>query len=129
MKESHLMVICGIGLFSCIAAIYMITSDMEYIHVNIADINKDWAGKDVNITGKVFNTRRSNGSMFFDLDDGTGKINVVLWNSTLELLKAGGVNTSDIKNGRSLNIIGYVEMYKSSVEVIPYRDRVKILQK
>jgi DNA/RNA endonuclease YhcR with UshA esterase domain len=128
MKEKHLMIICVAGLFLCIAALYFFTTSMSYsVHVNIGDIGKDWAGKDVNMTGKITNLRRSGGNIFFDIYDETGKIKVVLWNSTLELMEAGGANPGEIRNGKSVNIVGSVEIYKGEVEVIPTLDRVKFV--
>lgn len=128
MKEKHLMIICVAGLFLCIAALYFFTTSMSHsVHVNIGDIGKDWTGKDVNITGKITNLRRSGGNIFFDMYDETGRIKVVLWNSTLELLKTSSMDANEMKNGKSVNILGSVEIYKGEAEVIPTLDHVKFV--
>ncbi len=95
--------------------------------MNIGEINKNYIGKTVNLTGKIVELKNSNGHLFFNLQDETGKIKVILWTDTLELLEINGVNITKIISGAKLNIIGSVQLYKGELEVIPIREQVKLM--
>jgi exonuclease VII large subunit len=127
MNEGKLTKICIVGVVLSMAALYFVIIQIYSVHVKIGEINKEWVGKNVNITGSISDLRISKGHMFFNLKDETGKIKVVVWNNTLELLYLNGVNISEIKDGKSVNVIGNVQIFRGELEIIPIREQVKII--
>lgn len=127
MNERNLVKISVIGVSISLVLLYLITSQIFSSSVKIGEIDRSFVGKTVNITGEVTGIFQSKGHVFFDLKDDTGKVKVVLWEDTLELLEINNVNTSEIRNGKSINIIGDVQLYKGELEVIPIRGNVNIM--
>ncbi|NIO22442.1 MAG: exodeoxyribonuclease VII large subunit [Candidatus Aenigmarchaeota archaeon] len=127
MNEVKLTKISFFGVVIGLIAIYFLATQIHSFHVNIGEIDSGYVGRTVNITGRVTDLTTNKGNMFFDLEDKTGKIKVVLWKDTLELLELSGVNINEIGNGEELNIVGNVQLYKGELEVIPIREHVKVL--
>lgn len=121
------MKISIIGISLCLVLLYIISIQNFSLNVNIGDIDKSLIGKSVNITGEITGTYRNKDNLFFDIKDDTGKIKVVLWGDTLELLEINNVNVNEIKNGERINIIGSVQLYKGELEVIPIRGNVNMM--
>lgn len=127
MDESILMKISVIGVSISLVILYLITIQNFSFHVKIGEIDKSFTGKTVNITGEITGMFESKGHVFFDLKDDTGEIKVVLWSDTLELLELNKANVSDIRNGKIINVIGNVQLYKGELEVLPIRGNVNIM--
>ena len=127
MNERLLSRISIIGTVICLIALYVLTSQINSVHVNIGDIKKDYVGKNVNITGTVTGLKRSQGHLFFDLKDETGSVKVVLWNNSLEFLEMKNISMSHVKDGDLVNMIGNVQIYRGEIEVMPIRENVNIL--
>ncbi len=127
MNEKTISKICIIGLVISLCALYLFTLNVHSVHVNIGDIDGEWTGRTVNVSGMVKNLHSYKGHLFFNLDDGSGDVKVVIWEDTLELLEIRGIDVNRIENGVEINIIGYVEIYEGETEVIPIRDQVSIL--
>ena len=127
MNESNFTKISLVGTVAGLFLLYIFFTQVHPIHVNIGDIDSGYLGENVNITGKIVSVRESGGNIFFDLDDGTGKIKVVLWGDTIKLLELHGINASSLKNGKEVNVVGNVQIYRGDLEVIPVRGNVKIL--
>lgn len=128
MNESELLRVCIIGSVLGIIALYILTSQPVYNNVKIGEVDNSCIGNIVNITGNVVNLyEHRDGHLFFDLDDGTGSIKVVLWDDVLRRLELDGVNISHIENGVKLQVLGTVEIYKGEFEVLPIRSDVKFV--
>jgi DNA/RNA endonuclease YhcR with UshA esterase domain len=127
MNEAKLTKISFTGVILGLVVLYFLVTQIHSLHVNIGEIDSSYVGRTVNITGVVTGLTRSSGNVFFDLEDNTGRIKVVLWKDTLELLELSGVNTNEIKNENGINIVGNVQLYKGEFEVIPIREYVNIL--
>jgi len=127
VNEARLTKISFVGTVFGLIVLYILVTQIHSFHVNISEIDKSYVGRTVNITGKITDLKISKGNVFFDLEDNTGGIKVVLWKDTLELLELSGVNVSEIKNENELNIIGNIQLYKGELEVIPIRENVNIL--
>jgi len=127
MNEGTLVKISAIGVSVSLVLLYVITSQIFSSNVKIGEIDRSFIGKTVNITGEVTGMFQSKGHVFFDLKDDTGKIKVVLWEDTLELLEINNVNISEIRDGNTINIIGDVQLYKGELEVMPIRGNVNIM--
>ena len=126
MNENDLMKISIFGLLISIVVLYFFTNYSFSIHVKIGDIDRSFIGKTVNITGEITDLYSSKGHLFFDLMDETGEIKIVLWNETLELLDISKINISEVSEGKRINVIGNVQLYKGELEVIPIRGNVKL---
>ena len=126
MNENALMKISIIGLSVSIVILYFFTNYNFSLHVKIGDIDRSFIGKTVNITGEITDLYSSKGHLFFDVKDETGGIKVVLWNETLELLDISKINTSEITEGKGINVVGNVQLYRGELEVIPIRGNVKL---
>jgi DNA/RNA endonuclease YhcR with UshA esterase domain len=127
MNEAKLAKISFTGVVFGLLILYLLVNHVYSLHVNIGEIDSSYVGRSVNITGSVTGLIMSKGNMFFDLEDNTGKIKVVLWKDTIELLELSGVDANDISNKNVVNIVGNVQLYKGELEVIPIRENVKIL--
>ena len=128
MKEKNLTVFCVAGMVFCLIALYFVLVYVNYIHVNIGQLDRTFVGTAVNISGNVNDIKTSGGHMFFDLEDGTGSVKIVLWEDTIELLEMNNVNIREMKNGDEVNIIGDVQIYNGELEVIPMRGNLKIIK-
>ncbi len=127
MKERNLFAFCFTAFFICIILLYVFVTQVGYTHVNIGDIDRSFVGKAVNITGEVSDLTKK-GNLFFDIEDKTGSIKVVLWEDTAEVLEMNGVNVYEIEEGDRINIIGNVQIYKGELEVMPLQNRFRILE-
>lgn len=127
MNEGKLTKISFAGVVLGLIVLYFLVTQIHSLHVNIGEIDSSYVGRTVNITGRIIGLTRSKGSLFFDLEDKTGNIKVVLWKDTLELLELSGVNINEIRDENELNIVGNVQLYKGELEVIPIREHVKVL--
>ncbi|MBN2043244.1 MAG: exodeoxyribonuclease VII large subunit [Candidatus Aenigmarchaeota archaeon] len=126
MKEKNLTIFCVAGVVFCLITLYIVLNYVNYIHVNVGQLDRYFVGSAVNISGSVKDVKTSNGHMFFDLEDGTGSVKIVLWEDTIKLLEMKNVNTRELKNGDYVNIIGNVQIYNGELEVIPLRENLII---
>ncbi|MFB6190857.1 MAG: exodeoxyribonuclease VII large subunit, partial [Candidatus Nanohaloarchaea archaeon] len=76
-------------------------------HVEIGEIEKSWSGKNVKISGEVTSFSRSSGHAFFQVNDSTGEIQVVDFDSQLQL-----------REGEDVNVTGRVALYRGQLEII-----------
>lgn len=127
MNEKSISRICIIGIVISFFALYLFTLNVHSLHVKIGDIDDDWAGRTVNVSGMVKDFHMYKGHIFFNLEDSSGDIKVVLWKDTIELLEIKGVDVNRIRNGAGISIVGYVEIYEGDTEIIPIRDQVSVM--
>ena len=125
MKERMLMKISATGAAISILALYLITFQIYSSHVNIGEIDKSFIGKTVNVTGNVERLSNSKGNIFMNVNDGTGKIKVVLWEDVVKSMSDMDIN--ELKDGMKINVIGDVQVYMGEIEIIPIRNSVKIV--
>lgn len=107
MKRQHLYYIC-IGLAAVgVATVYASSMYIEPESFDINQLQRSWQGRKVVLTGNVSDPYKAGGHSFFELDDGTGRINAVAFNSELEL-----------EEGQSVSVEGRLSMYEGQLEVI-----------
>ncbi len=87
--------------------IYFSSLYLTIDQVRIGDIDRSWSGKNVKISGNVTSFSTSSGHAFIDVEDSSGEILVVDFDSDLELERADTVN-----------VTGHVSVYKGTLEVI-----------
>lgn len=88
----------------------------------VGDIGSDCVGKQVHLRGNVSGYRLfSGGSSVFTLSDGSGNISVYLQYSISKALP-------EIADAHSVDVVGEVDEYRGSLEVVPKnRESVRVL--
>ena len=87
--------------------IYFSTLYLEAEESSIGSIERDQAGSHVKIEGKVVSLFESDNHKFFDLNDSTGEISVVDFDSEQE-----------INQGDEVLVKGRVDIYQGDLQVI-----------
>ncbi|MGL4669350.1 MAG: OB-fold nucleic acid binding domain-containing protein [Methanobacteriaceae archaeon] len=87
--------------------------------MKIEEIDKNTIGEKVSIEGTVNSLKPSNSgkSYFLNLNDGTGEIKVILFESTITELKEEGVEINTFKD-KKVAIFGQVAEYKGVAEIL-----------
>jgi DNA/RNA endonuclease YhcR with UshA esterase domain len=124
MREKTLIYICFIGFFTGIFLLMFISDNLQIDKIDIGEIGKEHIGDIVNVSGEIVDSRHSQGHLFFTLTDRSGNIRVVLWNDTLKYLELQNVDTAAITDGKELNMLASVELYKGELELIPLREYI-----
>jgi len=127
MNEKKLTKISAVGVCISIIALYVVTNQIFSVNVNIGEIDKSFIGKSVNITGTVVDITKNKGNFFVDLEDDTGKIKLILWEDTAELLQSNGIEINEMDKGNIINVVGEVQVYKGELEIIPIRGNLNFL--
>lgn len=94
-------------------------SYIEPKEMKINEITRNNIGETVSISGIAESVKMSSSgsSCFMELNDGTGKINVIVFESTLAELNDAGNDLNDFK-GHNVKVVGSITEYKSSMELI-----------
>ena len=94
-------------------------SYIEPKEIQIKDITRNNIGETVAVTGMVESIKQSSSgsSCFIELNDGSGKINLIVFESTLAELNEAGNDLNSFKNHK-VKVIGSITEYKSSMELI-----------
>lgn len=102
-----------------IMGMLVFASYIEPKEIQIKDITRNNIGETVAVTGVVESIKESSSgsSCFIELNDGTGKINLIIFESTLVELQDAG-NELDSFKGHKVKVIGSITEYKSSMELI-----------
>lgn len=102
-----------------IMGMLVFASYIEPKEIQITDITRNNIGETVAVTGVIESIKESSSgsSCFMELNDGTGKINLIIFESTLVELKDAGNDLDSFKNHK-VEVIGSITEYKSSMELI-----------
>ena len=102
-----------------IIGMLVFASYIEPKEIQIKEITRNNIGETVAVTGVVESIKESSSgsSCFMELNDGTGKINVIVFESTLGELQDAGNDLDSFKNHK-VKVIGSITEYKSSMELI-----------
>lgn len=94
-------------------------SYIEPKEIAINEITRNNIGETVSVTAVVESVKMSSsGSLcFIELNDGTGKINLIVFESTLVELNDAGNDLNEFKNHK-VKVVGSITEYKSSMELI-----------
>jgi DNA/RNA endonuclease YhcR with UshA esterase domain len=87
--------------------------------VLIGDLNLGMINKVVSVEGVVEGVKKSkNGETYFiDLADGSGRINIVIFQSTAFDMEKNNINITKL-NQRRVNVVGNVAEYRGTLELI-----------
>ena len=102
-----------------IIGMLIFASYIEPKEVQIKDITRNNIGETVAVKGVVESIKESSSgsSCFIELNDGTGKINLIIFESTLVELQDAGNDLESFEN-QKVKVIGSITEYKSSMELI-----------
>ena len=102
-----------------IIGMLVFASYIEPKEIQIKDITRNNIGETVAVTGVIESIKESSSgsSCFMELNDGTGKINLIIFESTLVELKDAGNDLDSFRNHK-VKVIGSITEYKSSMELI-----------
>jgi len=108
MQENSLLRISLLLSLAGLAAMSLIASNMNIDKTAIGSITPGDIGRTLKACGEVENKFTSkNGHTFFSLNDNTGKIKVVIFNSTKTEVKAN-----------QACVTGRIDLYQGEIEII-----------
>lgn len=104
-----------IGLIGLI----IFTPSIEVKKVEIQDINRGVIDEEVSIEGVVSDVKSSasKSSYFLTVNDGTGQMSLIIFESQLAQLEDNGIDIESYK-GKKVNVVGTVTQYNSQLELI-----------
>lgn len=104
-----------IGLIGLI----IFTPSIEVKKVEIQDINRGMIDEEVSIKGVVSDVKSSasKSSYFLTVNDGTGQMSLIIFESQLAQLEDNGIDIESYK-GKKVNVVGTVTQYNSQLELI-----------
>lgn len=114
-----------IGLIGLI----IFTPSIEVKKVEIQDINRGMIDEEVSIDCVVSDVKSSasKSSYFLTINDGTGQMSLIIFESQLAQLEDNGIAVESYK-GKKVNVAGTVTEYNSQLELIlSSRDAIKIV--
>ena len=102
-----------------IMGMLVFASYIEPKEIQVKDITRNNIGETVAVTGVIESIKESSSgsSCFMELNDGTGKINLIIFESTLVELKDAENDLDSFRNHK-VKVIGSITEYKSSMELI-----------
>lgn len=104
-----------IGLIGLI----IFTPSIEVKKVEIQDINRGMIDEEVSVEGVVSDVKSSasKSSYFLTVNDGTGQMSLIIFESQLAQLEDNGIDIESYK-GKKVNVVGTVTQYNSQLELI-----------
>lgn len=104
-----------IGLIGLI----IFTPSIEVKKIEIKDINRRMIDEEVCIECVIeeIKSSQSKNNYFLTINDGTGQMSLIIFESQLTNLKNNGINIETYK-GKRVNVIGTITEYNSQLELI-----------
>ena len=104
-----------IGLIGMI----IFAGDITPKEVVIQDIDRGMIDEDVAITGVIENVKESSSgkSYFLTINDGTARITIMIFESTIIEFQEAGISLKSFEN-KKVKVIGTITEYKSTMELI-----------
>lgn len=110
MNEKKLVILCLIISISGIIIIFIANKLIEPKYLKISEVNLNYNYIKINGTvSSVFTSKTE--TTFIKIKDDTGIIDVVIFKD--------GINTTLLKPGMSIEVIGRPQKYKEKIEIIP----------
>lgn len=93
--------------------------DIAPREVKIMDLNRGMLDEDVSVEGVVQSVKKSSQSntYFMDIMDGTGKISLIIFDSSVQDLQKANISISGLSN-RRVKVTGKVSEYQGKIEII-----------
>jgi len=109
MNERSFAALCLFVAIAGIFILYIADKSIQPKNVKISEIDLDKNFISINAT--VVSIKRTGSMTFIKVKDDTGAIDVVVFNEN--------VNTSSIRVGMNIVVIGRPEKYKEKIQVVP----------
>jgi len=121
------ILICGICSLVGLFLIYYISNITSPKEIEIDSIKPNLVGHFISTEGIIVSrTKTKAGHLFLTLQNGEGKIRIVLFST---FLKNEKVDPDKLTKGISLSIKGVLEEYKGELQIVPKKSSdVKILR-
>ena len=113
-----------IGLLGMI----IFAGDISPKEVAIEDIDRGMIDEKIAINGVIETVKKSSSgkSYFLTLNDGTGRITIMVFESTIVEFQEAGIDIKSFEN-KKVEVIGTVTEFKSTMEIIlPNSNSIKI---
>jgi DNA/RNA endonuclease YhcR with UshA esterase domain len=109
------LVMSILGLVGMVASADMITAR----EIQIKDIDRGMLDEDVSLEGVVQNVKKSSSSetYFLEIMDGTGKITLIIFESSAQDLQKANISIYSLNN-RRIKVTGKVSEYHGNLEVL-----------
>ncbi len=114
-----------IGLIGLI----VFTPTIEVKKVKIEDINRGMIDEEVSVECVVSDVKSSGSgsSYFLTINDGTGKMNLIVFESQLSQMQSNSLDIVDFKD-KKVNVVGKITEYNNEMEIIlSSGDSIKIV--
>ena len=114
-----------IGLIGLI----IFTPSIEVKEVEIKDINRGMIDEEVSINCVVSEVKssKSGSSYFLTVNDGTGQMSLIIFESQIAQMQTNSLDIEDFKN-KKVNVVGKITEYNGQLEIILSNgDSMKIL--
>lgn len=114
-----------IGLIGLI----MFTPSIEVKEVKIKDISRGMIDEEVSIDCVVSDVKssKSGSSYFLTINDGTGQMPLVIFESQVSQMQTNNMDIQDFKN-KKVNVVGKITEYNNEMEIVlSGGDSLKIL--
>lgn len=118
--EDHLifkvaLVMSILGLVGMVVSADMITAR----EIQIKDIDRGMLDEDVSLEGVVQNVKKSSSSetYFLEIMDGTGKITLIIFESSAQDLQMANISIYSLNN-RRIKVTGKISEYHGNIEVL-----------
>ena len=114
-----------IGLIGLI----MFTPSIEVKEVKIKDIDRGMIDEEVSIDCVVSDVKssKSGSSYFLTINDGTGQMPLVIFESQVSQMQTNNMDIQDFKN-KKVNVVGKITEYDNEMEIVlSSGDSLKIL--
>ena len=96
---------------------------------SLSEIDSSSVGKTVSVTGKIISKKvHSAGHVFLTISDGDSRVTVPLFSGYLKNLEKEGITQYNLRIGTEISVIGTVQEYQGTIEIIPKKTSdIKIL--
>ena len=112
-----------------IIGLIIFTPTIEVKEMDIKDINRGMIDEEVKIDGIIQDISQSNSksSYFLTINDGTGQMQLIIFETQAAELQENHLDLNDFKN-RKVEVVGKITEYKSELELIlSSKDSLKII--
>ncbi|MBQ6349654.1 MAG: exodeoxyribonuclease VII large subunit [Methanobrevibacter sp.] len=114
-----------------IIGLIIFTPTIEVKKIDIEDINRGMIDEEVKIDGVIQDISQSSSksSYFLTVNDGTGQIPLIIFESQAAEIQSNSFDIDDFK-GRKVEVVGKITEYNSQLEIIlTSGDKIKLTNK
>jgi DNA/RNA endonuclease YhcR with UshA esterase domain len=128
IEDSKIFKVAMITTIIGLLGMIIFAGEISPKEVKIEEINRGMIDEEVTITGIIDTVKESSSgkSYFLTINDGTDRITIMIFESTIAEFKEGGIDLESFKN-KKVKVTGTITEYKSTMELIlPNSNSIKI---